>query len=292
VLAFLIKLLSLLPLAVLRALGGALGALAYRIAPKYRNRIREHLAQAGYDPDALGPAAAREAGKQALELPWAWGRSAEQIRARIEIANPEVEQAALDAGRPLIYLTPHFGCFEMASHYCALTHWRGARSITVMYRIPRQDYVHDIVRNGRTRLGAQLATADLRGVRTLLRALKRGDAVGILPDQVPGEGEGVWAPFFGRPAYTMTLPGKLAAASGATVLFIVVERARLADGRAGFRVHFAPVSAPLTGDGARDAAQVNAGLERVIRIAPAQYLWSYNRYKRPAGAPPPPEALL
>jgi KDO2-lipid IV(A) lauroyltransferase len=289
VLAFLFKLLSLLPLAALRAVGGALGALAYALAPEYRRRIREHLARAGYDPDTVGRAAGREAGKQALELPWAWGRSAEEIRARIEVANPEVEQAALAAGRPVIYLTPHFGCFEMASHYCALTHWRGARRITVMYRIPRQGYVHEIVRGGRTRLGAQLATADLRGVRQLLRTLKRGDAVGILPDQVPAQGEGVWAPFFGQPAYTMTLPGKLAAASGATVLFIVVERTRRADGRASFRVHFTPLSAPLTGDGARDAAQVNADLERAIRVAPAQYLWSYNRYKRPAGAPPPPE---
>lgn len=189
-LSLLFKLLSLLPLAALRAAGGALGALAYAVAPKYRQRIREHLTLAGYDPDALGLAAGREAGKQALELPWAWGRSAEEIRAWIEVANPEVEQAALAAGKPVIYLTPHFGCFEMASHYCALTHWRGARSITVMYRIPRQSYVHELVRTGRTRLGAQLATADLRGVRTLLRTLKRGDAVGILPDQVPGEGEG------------------------------------------------------------------------------------------------------
>jgi KDO2-lipid IV(A) lauroyltransferase len=291
VLALLFKLLSLLPLAVLRSLGGALGALAYAGAPKYRQRIRENLAQAGYDADALGSAAAREAGKQALELPWVWHRGADEVRATIEVVNPEVEQAALAQGGPVIYLTPHFGCFEMASHYCALTHWRGARQITVMYRIPRQSYVHEIVRAGRLKLGAQLATADLRGVRQLLRALKRKDAVGILPDQVPAEGEGVWAPFFGRPAYTMTLPGKLAAASGAAVLFILVERARRADGGAGFRVHFAPLTAPLTGDGPRDAAQINADLQKLIGIAPAQYLWSYNRYKRPAGAPPPPDLV-
>lgn len=277
-----------LPLGALHALGGALGQLGWWVAPRWRARIAENIAQAGYPAD-LGPRAAREAGRQALEVAWVWRRPENEVRAVLEVVEPEVEQAALARGGPVIYLTPHLGCFEVASHYCALTHWRAPKSLTAMYRIPKREVFHALMRAGRTHLGSQLAPANAGGVRRMLRALREGNAVGILPDQVPSEGEGVWVPFFGRRAYTMTLPGKFAAATGAAVLFIAAERGRVR-GRAGFRIRFQALSAPLTGDGVRDAAQINRDLERLIALAPAQYLWGYNRYKRPAGAPPPDEA--
>jgi KDO2-lipid IV(A) lauroyltransferase len=118
----------------------------------------------------------------------------------------------------------------------------------------------------------------LAGVRALLRALRRGEVVGLLPDQVPDAGEGEWAPFFGRPAYTMTLPGRLAQSSGAGVCLLVAER--LSQGR-GWRVHvdaFADSATP---------SALNAAMERLVRRFPEQYLWGYNRYKQPAGVPGP-----
>jgi KDO2-lipid IV(A) lauroyltransferase len=190
----------------------------------------------------------------------------------------------------VIYLTPHLGCFEITAQYCVLNQWQPPRSLTALYRVPRKEILRPLVELGRRRNGVELAPANLGGVRQLLRALKRGNAVGILPDQVPSEGEGVWAPFFGRAAYSMTLPGKLASASGATVLFIFGERLRDLDGTgAGFRIHLVPLDESLTGDGLDDATKVNRGLERLIHTCPTQYLWGYNRYKRPAGAPLPPD---
>jgi KDO2-lipid IV(A) lauroyltransferase len=121
----------------------------------------------------------------------------------------------------------------------------------------------------------------------LMKAMKHREVVGILPDQVPSQGEGVWAPFFGRLAYTMTLPARLALQYDAIVLFVYGER--LAAGR-GWRIHLQRLDEPFTGDPVRDATIMNRGLEALIRERPEQYLWGYNRYKVPAGAEPPPGA--
>jgi KDO2-lipid IV(A) lauroyltransferase len=128
----------------------------------------------------------------------------------------------------------------------------------------------------------QLAPTDLGGVRLLLKALKRGEIIGVLPDQAPGNGEGEWAPFFGRPAYTMTLLGRLVQASGAPVVMCLGER--LPRG-AGYALHFSPLQFDTN---LSVPAQLNAALEALIRRHPEQYLWSYNRYKIPRGANPPP----
>ena len=119
----------------------------------------------------------------------------------------------------------------------------------------------------------------------MIKAMRQRQVVGILPDQVPLHGEGVWAPFFGREAYTMTLPARLALQFDAIVLFFYSER--LARG-AGYRIHLQPLQRKFTGDARTDAAIINTELEALIRTCPHQYLWAYNRYKVPQGVEPPP----
>jgi KDO2-lipid IV(A) lauroyltransferase len=126
--------------------------------------------------------------------------------------------------------------------------------------------------------------ADMRGVRAMLKALKRGEAIGILPDQVPGVGEGEWVEFFGKPAYTMTLVGRLAEQTRAPVLLCYSER--LPRGR-GYRFSVEPMLPPRPPESPVRA--LNRSLEHIIRRCPEQYLWSYNRYKVPAGVRPPGE---
>lgn len=157
--------------------------------------------------------------------------------------------------------------------------------MTVLYRVPHKSILRPIVEAGRAADGLRLAPAEMRGVRMLMKAMKDRQVVGILPDQVPSRGEGVWAPFFGRWAYTMTLPARLARQFDAIVLFVYGERL---PGGAGYRIHLRRLQEPLTGDAAHDAAVMNSGLESLIRECPTQYLWGYNRYKVPAGAEPPP----
>jgi KDO2-lipid IV(A) lauroyltransferase len=122
----------------------------------------------------------------------------------------------------------------------------------------------------------------LSGVRQMLRALRRGETVGLLPDQVPPEGMGVWVPFFGQPAYTMTLAARLVQQTGAAVAVLVTER--LPRG-AGYVVRAMPLAQPLPSSGDEAAAlAINQSMEAVIRLKPSQYLWGYHRYKAPRSA--------
>ena len=278
-----------LSLATVHAIGGFLGTLVFWLSPTYRRRLRQNLVQAGYSDPKLVREAAAEAGKQGMETPWIWMRPRSDIVTRTEVANMPVVDAALADGRPVMFLPPHLGCFEVtAQFYAAFRPEAKTRPMTVLYRIPRKAVLREIVATGRAAEGLKLAPADLKGVRMLMKAMKAREVVGILPDQVPSQGEGAWAPFFGRWAYTMTLPARLARQFDAIVLFVYGER--LPQGR-GYRIHLRRLEEPFTGDPAQDAALMNRGLESLIRECPAQYLWGYNRYKIPAGAEAPPQEL-
>jgi len=279
VLPTLLRLLARLPLAWVHALGATMGWLAYLLSPSYRRTLRENLAQAGFDRPAIRHAAIAHAGRQGLEAGWLWHRPAADIVDLVQEAKPGSVAAVLADPRPLLLLTPHIGSFEASAQYYASLPQAGGRPMTVLFRPPRKRALQEVI-DGRARPGLQLAPADMRGVRLLLRTLKNRGIAGVLPDQVPSQGEGVWADFFGRPAYTMTLPAKLAAATGARIVFAFCER--LPAGR-GFRLHFTPFDEDLSGDAAADTQRLNRALETLIRTCPEQYLWGYNRYKAPAG---------
>lgn len=270
---WLFRLLSFLPLSFLHRLGAGLGWFVYWVSPRYRRHLEENLAQAGLS--AYRRAAIAEAGKLILELPKIWLRPRDEIAARVvAVCGWERIEAAWQEGRGILFLTPHLGCFEIAAQYYA-----AHRPLTVLYRPAHKAGLRRLIERGRGR-NLNLAPADLSGVRKLLTALKRGEAVGLLPDQAPKVGEGVWAPFFGRPAYTMTLASRLAQ-SGAAVIMAWAER--LPAG-AGYRLYFAPAEEDVT-----TPAGLNREIERLIRRKPEQYLWGYHRYKQPAGVPSPGE---
>ena len=274
------KALACLPLPLLHNLGALAGWLAWLLSPTYRRNFAVHIGQAAMTE--AKSAAIAEAGKGLLELPKIWLRPQEEVIARVvRVSGWELVEDAWATGRGILFLTPHLGCFEITAQYYA-----AHKPVTVLYRRPKQDWLVPLVEAGR---GAnfRLAPADLSGVRRLLKALKGGEAVGMLPDQVPGKGEGAWVPFFGRPAYTMTLAARLAQSvpGGATVLLAYAERLHYG---AGFDLKFLPLSAPLEGDLIQRTAQLNREIEGLIRLCPQQYLWGYNRYKEPRGAGAPP----
>ena len=277
----LFHLLSHLPLPVLHTCGTALGWVVYLIVPAYRRRLDQNLARAGHT--ALRQQAVAASGKSILELPFIWCAAPQRVLRTAHIENWALAQTALDSGNGVIFLTPHLGCFEIIAQTIA------ARiPLTALYRPPRQAALKPLMEDARARPNLLLAPANLGGVRTLLKALKRGGAIGLLPDQVPQNGEGVWADFYGKPAYTMTLPAKLQQMTGATIILSYAER--LPHGR-GFLVRFV-ACAPLAADGAttpqQQAGALNRAMEKLIAQCPAQYFWSYNRFKTPAGAMPPP----
>jgi KDO2-lipid IV(A) lauroyltransferase len=276
------RLLAVLPLSVLHRLGALCGWIVYFASPRYRRCLSTNLRMAGYAEPALLRRAIAEAGKGLLELPAIWLRPHEIVAGWVvQVTGWHLVEAALARRRGILFLSPHLGCFEITAQFYARRAPASA-PLTALYRPPKKKAVEALMLAGRDRPNLRLASADLKGVRVLLRALRQGEAVGILPDQAPGVGEGEWAAFFGRPAYTMTLAGRLAEAAKAQTILAYAER--LPQGR-GYHLHLAPMPAPLAGEA--PARTLNRALEGLIRQCPQQYGWGYNRYKVPAGAKAP-----
>jgi len=274
----LFRLLSGLPLSWLHAIGTALGWTVYCASPTYRRRMKENMARAGYAP--LLRRAVGEAGKSIAELPFVWFASEQRLLRAAVLEDWDLIERTLAEGRGLIFLTPHLGCFEVTAQVVATR-----MPMTVLYRPPKKAALKPLLEGARARRRLALAPASLAGVRMLLKTLKQGGAIGMLPDQVPQQGEGVWAEFYGRPAYTMTLPGKLQQLSGAPVIVAYGLRVR-----GGFRIRIARLEQPLAGTPAEQARAVNTAMENLIAQCPEQYFWSYNRYKTPTGVAAPEAA--
>lgn len=280
----LLRWISRLPLGLLHALGAALGWAAYAASSSYRARCRRNGRLAGLG-DAQRRAAVGQAGRMAGELPWLWlGPAARPIEPWCRWEGDALIAQALDAGRGLVLLTPHMGSFEVCAQAYA-ERFGARRPMTALYRPARQAWLRELEKTARDRPGLVTAPASLAGVRQMIRALRKGETIGLLPDQVPPEGMGVWAPFFGQPAYTMTLATRLLLQTGATLLLMWAERL---PGARGWVLHVSAPAEPMPTEAADDdalatacAAFVNREMERLIRQCPEQYLWGYHRYRRP-----------
>jgi KDO2-lipid IV(A) lauroyltransferase len=280
---FVLSLVARIPLALLHALGAFLGWAVYGLSPTYRRHLRANLECAGYRDARTRRAAIAGAGRMIAELPAIWLRPRADVVALVRaIDGREHVEAARAAGKGIVFLTPHLGCFEIAAQVAA-----DAFPITALYRPPKFAWLRAVIEQMRARDNMHLARADVAGVRELIAALGRKEAVGILPDQVPGGGHGEWAEFFGEPAYTMTLAAAFADRPGNACLLAYGERL---PGGAGYVLRIRPLAEHRSGE--PPARRLNAALEALIRECPAQYLWGYNRYKRPRGAPAKPAANL
>jgi Kdo2-lipid IVA lauroyltransferase/acyltransferase len=271
-------------LRLLHALGGAMGWATYALSTSYRRRLNENAQRAGISP-AQRRAAVADAGRLVMELPRLWLRPRDQpIADPVRWEGAELLQALLARGRGLVLLTPHMGSFEVSAQAYA-ERFGATQPITVLYRPARQAWLRELEETARARPALATAPANLSGVRLMMRALRRGETVGLLPDQVPPEGMGVWVPFFGQPAYTMTLAARLVQQSGAAVAVLWTER--LPQG-AGYLVRALPLPVALPAsadDEAASALAINQSMEAVIRMQPSQYLWGYHRYKNPRQQP-------
>lgn len=271
------RLVSRWPLWLLHALGAALGWLTWLASPTYRRRFSGNAALAGYRFAQVRPAVAH-AGRMVAEMPRLWFGPPAPVRWQ----GDELLDAAYAAGKGIVFLTPHLGCFEVTAQAVAARYAGRYGPITVLYRPARQPALREVVATARQREGLATAPTTLAGVRQMLKALRAGHAVGLLPDQVPPQGQGVWAPVFGQPAYTMTLAARLAQQTGATLLLAWGER--LPRGQ-GFALHFSPFPEALSDDLETAVQQINQAMEGLIRQCPQQYMWGYGRYKQPRGQP-------
>ena len=276
-LATVIGLLRRLDLRGAQRLGRLLGWVWWLASPRYRRDLDKTLATAGMRRRTLRRRVIGESGAQIVEALWLWLHPFEEVLAEVRaVEGWDQVCAAREAGQGILFLTPHLGCFEITSL------WAGQFvPLTVLYRPPRIAELAPMMEAGRGRGGVRLAPTTRSGVRQLVAALRRGEAVGLLPDQTPKAGEGVWAPFFGQPAWTMTLAARLSLLFHVTTVLVWGER--LPHGE-GFRLHFAPLTWSQPDATVSDrAAEINRALEAWIRRAPEQYLWGYPRFKVPVG---------
>ena len=277
----LFRFLALIPLRWMQGLGAGLGWLVWLVSPAYRRQFQRQIQAAG-----LTWAQTREAvsatGKMVAELPWLWARAqGHSVLPRVQWQGLSYFEAAMQTGKGVILLSPHLGCWEMGGQALAEKLGPDFGDLLALYRPPRKAWLQEVVGLSRQRQYFQTASATLRGVRALVKHLHKGGYTAILPDQVPPEGQGVWAPFFGRQVYTMTLLPKLAQQTGATVLLAWCERHT--GGRYTFHIVPPCLQALNQTDTSPEQAALlmNQAIERMVLSRPDQYLWGYARDKQP-----------
>lgn len=280
------RLCAMLPLRGAHALGAALGSILALIPGRIR-RITQCNVELCFpelspaEQRRLASRSLRGTGRTVAETGALWHWPPDRVLGLIkEVEGRAPVDAALQAGRGGILMTPHLGNWELVGLYCSTVY-----PLTSLYRPPRMKGLETYMRESRERFGAKLVPTNAGGIRHLYRALARGEFIGLLPDQEPQAGSGVFAPFFGIEAYTMTLLARLLEKHDVPVFFVYSER--LPRG-AGFRIRFAP----MTGDFDRtDPVSVctvmNAGVEACVRRIPEQYQWNYKRFRTlPEGGQP------
>lgn len=274
-----------LPLRANQALGTLIGWMATLVPSRMRHVTQRNIAlcfpdMSDVERKKLERQSLIETGKTLTEAGplWRWSRE-RLLDITAETRGLEAVEQARAEGHGIILLAPHIGAWELVGLYASIR-W----PMTSLYKPPKQAAMDVPMREARERLGANLVPTDASGVKALLQALKRGEVIGILPDQEPTGGQGVFAPFLGQPAYTMVLASRLVGRGNAKAFFTFAER--LPRGQ-GFRLHFIPAEESFYDtDIETSAAALNRGVEACIHIAPAQYQWSYKRFrKRPDGLP-------
>jgi KDO2-lipid IV(A) lauroyltransferase len=263
------------PLWALHAIGQSVGWLAWLFSPTYRQRFSANVKTAGLQFSQVRGAIG-QAGSMSTELPRLWmGKSPAMVWTEGSLACVE---SAYAAGHGVLFLTPHLGCFEVTAQALTASFSDKFGPLTVLYRPSRKEGLGQVMEATRARPGLDTAPTTLAGVRQMIKALRAGRAVGLLPDQVPPEGMGQWTPFFGKPAYTMTLAARLALQTGAKLMVIWGERLPWGQG---YRIHASELNTPEKADVDLLVLQINQAMERLILTRPDQYLWGYARYKQP-----------
>jgi KDO2-lipid IV(A) lauroyltransferase len=269
--------LSVLPLSWARALAHPLAAVVWRLPWRKHRVVAHHLAQALPTLDAGGRRQLQrdsltEAAKLLMESGAVWHWPAQRLSAQIRCDGWHHVQSAMAEGRGLLLLGSHLGNWEILSLYVLQR-----LPMVGLYTPPKDAELTRALITSRQRFGGQLVPAGAGATRAMLTALRGGGVVGIIADQQPKRGHGVMAPWFGVPAPTMTLAGRLARRTGCAVL---MARCLRQAGQPGWQVTLRPAQAAISDANDWDAATaLNQELAADILEAPAQYLWQYKRYR-------------
>ena len=275
-------LMSLIPLRLARRIGALIGVLIWRLPTRARPVIEENLrlcfpAMPDEDRQRLAKARMQHLGMMFMELGLVWSADPAKVMQRIaKVSGREHMDAALGQGKGVILLAPHIGNWEVVGLYLADNF-----ATTSMFQPPDNPALDTLIRNARMRSGATLVPTNTSGVKALLRALKRGEVVGVLPDQVPPANSGDFAPFFGIPALTPTMSYNLIQRTGARA---VMGYARRIPNSGDFEMVFLPVDEAIySDDQVTSLTALNRGVEATTNAALEQYQWEYKRFRKQPG---------
>ena len=275
----LLFLLALLPLRLNLKLGAAVGHLFYLFSNRHSRIIEQNLALCYPDISSderrqLLKQSWIELGKNVTELGPFWFWNKDRVKKLVcKQSGTEHLTAALSQNKGVILSAPHIGAWELIPLKITVD-----RPMHFLFRPGRKSTFDDLIINARERFGGKAYPINRRGISALVRALKQGEMVGILPDQEPAQDHGVFAPLFNHPAYTMTFLTNLAQKTGAPIVFATMQR--LPD-HTGYHLHFFPSKqALLDTDPLTAATALNHHVEQCIAVAPDQYIWTYKRFKK------------
>lgn len=277
-----LRLVGSLPLSLNRALGTTLGWFGAWLPSDALTVCRINIALcfpelSPGEQARLCRAAMIESGKASAEIAFLWQQPDKALPLVQTVVGDQALRDTLAEDRPAIILVPHLGCWE------ALNFWLSNHfPLHAMFKPSGLEQVDALVKQGREHFGTTMYPATARGVVSLVRTLKREPVLtAILPDQVADQGSGRFAPFFGHSAYTGTLSNKLIQQTGARVFMACALRL---PGTRGFEIRFRdPDPAIYDQDIDQALHGLNRSVESLVREAPAQYLWSYKRFRRSDG---------
>lgn len=285
IVTWLLRVVALLPLSVARTIGrGIAYLLSLTNNDIYRlSSINIALTHPQLDSDALDKITKDSVAStvvNAFEMPIVWQQDNDWIvKKTVSIEGEAHLTSALGSKKGVIIIAPHIGNWEALGRHLPVH-----APTTNLYQPPKLTALENIVRSGRERSGAKLVPTNQRGVAALLKALRRGELIGVLPDQVPPKNSGVFAPFYNVPAYTMTLVYSLIQKTDCRV---VLGSALRVPG--GFKVIYAEApEAIYSADQAVSLRALNLMVEMAINNDVAQYQWAYKRFKKqPEGVEKP-----
>lgn len=292
-LRFFMRFLSVLPLPALRGTGRLIGWLAYRVPNRELANARINLAlcfpeMPGAKREALLKATLQENAITVLEMPAVWYGKTDAWLERLDMGSVREEvRRLMQQGKGVVIALPHLGNFEIGSHF-----FGAIGKATALYTPPRKEGLESVMLEGRSRPGKNhIVPTDRTGIKAMYQALGNGELIVVLPDQQPKTvNGGVFAPFFGVPALTMTLLNRFARKTGAPVYFAAIVRT---GAKPEYKVIGLQAGDTIADKDAEAAAtELNAGVQRLVEQATAQYQWTYRRFRTQADGSNPYKSKL
>lgn len=278
-----LRCLSWLPLGTARRIGACLGWCNWALAMKMTRTTRVNLAIAfpqlsESKRSLLAKDSIINTFQTIAESGAVWLWPLEKILGRVlAVEGLGLLEAGVAAERGVVVIAPHLGNWEVFGQYLNNC---GCGQSSQLYQAPKDPRLDRLIHRARSRSGANMVATGNKGVIALLKALKRGEIVGILPDQVPPETGGDYAPFYGKAVLTMTLVSRLLQKTGARAVIGFAART-VQGGKQGWKIVFREVDPDIYAEHIQvSLAGLNASIESAVDDFPAQYQWEYKRYKR------------